>query len=57
MSNIPETMAPEMTEMPLASRTDAFSYADPTDVADNQAFARGLIDGLLELPVESKRTP
>lgn len=53
----PESMALELTEMPLASRADAFSYADPTDMADNQPFARGLIDGLLELPVESKRTP
>jgi hypothetical protein len=53
----PETIALEMTEMPLASRAEAFSYADPIDVASNQAFSRGLIDGLLELPVESKRNP
>jgi hypothetical protein len=53
----PESMALEMTEMPLASNADTFSYADPTDGAGNQPFARGLIDGLLELPVESRRTP
>ena len=53
----PESIALELTEMPLASRAAAFTYADATDVASNQPFARGLIDGLLELPVESKRTP
>jgi hypothetical protein len=53
----PEMLALEFTEMPLASRAEAFSYAEPTDVAGNQPFARGLIDGLLDLPVESKRTP
>jgi hypothetical protein len=53
----PESIGLELTEMPLASRSAAFSYADAGDLAANQPFARGLIDGLLELPVESKRKP
>ena len=51
----PETIGLDVTEMPHASRADAFSYDDAVDLAADQPFARGLIDGLLELPAESRR--
>ena len=53
----PESIGMDVADMPQASRADAFSYEDPIDVAADQPFARGLIDGLLELPAESKRSP
>lgn len=53
----PDRIGMDVADMPQASRADAFSYEDPIDIAADQPFARGLIDGLLELPVESKRAP
>jgi hypothetical protein len=39
--------------MPLASVQTPFSYDDPTDTSSNP-FARGLIDAMLDMPVEPK---
>ena len=41
-------------DMPLASAPKGFSYDDPADVIDStQPYARGLIDSMLSMPIES----
>lgn len=41
-------------DMPLASAPQGFSYDDPNDVIDStQPYARGLIDSMLSMPLES----
>ncbi len=41
-------------DMPLASAPQGFSYDDPSDVIDTtQPYARGLIDSMLTMPIES----
>lgn len=41
-------------DMPLASAPKGFSYDDPADVIDStQPYARGLIDSMLTMPIES----
>ena len=52
----PAALVVEDDDMPLASKPAAFSFDDAADVVSNLPFARGLIDGMLELPVESKKT-
>ena len=52
----PAALVVEDDDMPLASKPAAFSFDDTAEVASNLPFARGLIDGMLELPVESKKT-
>jgi hypothetical protein len=50
----PEDLQFVIADMPLASAATAFSYDDPVDPANSaQPFARGLIDGMLSMPVES----
>ena len=50
----PDELVFEVAEMPLASAPTAFSYDDASDLAtSNQPFARGLIDGMLDMPVAS----
>lgn len=50
----PTALVVEDDDMPLASKPAAFSFED-LEVASNLPFARGLIDGMLDLPVESKK--
>jgi hypothetical protein len=51
----PDDVLFELTDMPLASNPTAFSFDDATDPGTaSQPYARGLIDAMLELPVESK---
>ncbi len=41
-------------DMPLASAPQGFSYDDPNDVIDStRPYARGLIDSMLSMPIES----
>jgi hypothetical protein len=50
----PESIELALSAMPLASGSGAFSYEDATDPAlINTPFARGLIDGMMDLPAES----
>jgi hypothetical protein len=50
----PEAIELALSTMPLASGSGAFSYEDATDPAlVNTPFARGLIDGMMDLPAES----
>jgi len=49
----PETLDLELGGMPLASAPTAFSYDDPADASGNP-FARGLIDAMLDMPVDPK---
>jgi hypothetical protein len=50
----PEELRFEITEMPLASAPGAFSYDDMSDAStSSQPFARGLIEGMLSMPVAS----
>jgi hypothetical protein len=50
----PDDLQFVIAEMPLASVATAFSYDDPVDPASSvQPFARGLIDSMLGMPVES----
>ena len=51
----PVALVVEDDDMPLASKPVAFSF-DDTEVASSLPFARGLIDGMLDLPVESKKS-
>jgi hypothetical protein len=52
----PEALDFAMAEMPLASAPGAFSYEDAVDQsASDQPFAKGLVDGLLNMPVASAR--
>lgn len=50
----PEDLQFEILDMPLASAPNAFSYDEISDTAQNtQPFARGLIEGMLNMPVAS----
>ena len=52
----PEELHFEMLDMPLASAPSGFSYEDANDPAARaQPFARGLVDGMLNMPMESAR--
>ena len=50
----PTALVVEDDDMPLASKRVAFSF-DDAEVNSSLPFARGLIDGMLDLPVESKK--
>jgi hypothetical protein len=51
----PEDLQVAMAEMPVASAPGAFSYESDDDPAlTSQPFARGLVDGMLNMPVESR---
>jgi hypothetical protein len=53
----PEELQFELTDMPLASAPAGFSYDDITETASStQPYARGLIDSMLSMPVESANT-
>jgi hypothetical protein len=52
----PTALVVEDDDMPLASRPVAFSFDDAAEAASTLPFARGLIDGMLDLPVESKKS-
>jgi hypothetical protein len=52
----PTALVVEDDDMPLASKPVAFSFDDASEVASTLPFARGLIDGMLDLPVESKKS-
>jgi hypothetical protein len=53
----PEELQFEMLDMPVASAPGTFSYEDANDPsARAQPFARGLVDGMLNMPVESGKT-
>ena len=50
----PEDLQVVMADMPVASAPGAFSYELEDDPAQRlQPFARGLVDGMLNMPVES----
>ncbi len=50
----PDELLTAVAEMPVASAQTGFSYEDPVqDVSATQPFARGLIDGMLNMPVAS----
>jgi hypothetical protein len=50
----PEDLQLEILDMPLASAPNAFSYDEISDAAQNTPpFARGLIEGMLNMPVAS----
>ena len=49
----PEELQFELSAMPQASVPTGFSYDDISDPAGNQPYARGLIDSMLGMPVES----
>jgi hypothetical protein len=50
----PEDLQVQMASMPVASAPRAFSYEAEDDPAgQSQPFARGLVDGMLNMPVES----
>jgi hypothetical protein len=50
----PEELSFEIASMPLASAVSAFSYDDLNDPATSaQPFARGLVEGMLNMPIES----
>jgi hypothetical protein len=52
---LPEDMQVAMAEMPVASAPRAFSYDSEDDPAQRlQPFARGLVDGMLNMPVQSQ---
>ena len=48
----PQEIEAALARMPLASAPKAFSYVEDSDV-DTGPFSRGLIDALLEMPVQS----
>ena len=51
----PEDMQVAMAAMPLATAPGSFSYDAEDDPSKQlQPFARGLVDGMLNMPVESK---
>jgi hypothetical protein len=51
----PEDMLTEMAAMPVASAQTAFAYETEDDPSQRlQPFARGLVDGMLNMPVESR---
>ena len=50
----PQDLQIALEDMPVASAPSGFSYDDPIDAfAPSQPFARGLVDGLLNMPVAS----
>jgi hypothetical protein len=49
----PEDIQIAMADMPLASAPSGFSYEDAVDANSTQPFARGLVDGMLGMPVAS----
>jgi hypothetical protein len=50
----PEDLQMAMDDMPLASAPRGFSYDDAADLANStEPFARGLVDGMLNMPVAS----
>lgn len=49
----PQDIELAMGDMPVASAAAGFSYDNPADMAANQPFALGLVDGLLSMPVAS----
>jgi len=50
----PQELVVALAEMPVASNTGGFSYEDPADQIDaTQPFARGLVEGILNMPVAS----
>jgi hypothetical protein len=54
----PETIQLALADMPVASAPSGFSYDDPAELANStQPFARGLIDGMLNMPVASATSP
>lgn len=54
----PEELQFDMLAMPVASARNAFAYDDPNDPANrDNPFARGLVDGMLNMPTESAKTP
>lgn len=51
----PEDLVVAMADMPVASAPKAFSYESADDPSQTQApFARGLVDGMLNMPEASK---
>jgi hypothetical protein len=51
----PEDLQVQMAAMPVASAPKAFSYdADDDPAVASQPFARGLVDGMLNMPVQSQ---
>jgi len=51
----PQDLQVQMASMPVASAPRAFSYeADDDLFSEAQPFARGLVDGMLNMPIESK---
>jgi hypothetical protein len=53
----PQDLQIALDDMPVASAPSGFSYDDPVDAfAVNQPFARGLVDGLLNMPLASAST-
>lgn len=54
----PNELVFEVTDMPLASAPVGFSYDDLNDPAlSTQPFARGMVEGMLSMPVASAATP
>ena len=52
----PDELQFALADMPVASAPNAFSYEDVSDpAAANQPFSRGLIEGMLSMPVASSR--
>jgi hypothetical protein len=52
----PDELQFALADMPVASAPNAFSYDDVSDpAAANQPFSRGLIEGMLSMPVASSR--
>jgi hypothetical protein len=50
----PEELWETLTDMPLASAPDRFTYAaDAGELVADAPFSRGLIDGLLDIPIET----
>lgn len=51
----PQELLVALADMPLASSSVGFSYDDPADLANvTQPFARGLVDGMLGMPLASR---
>lgn len=49
----PEDLHFDVVEMPVASSPAAFSYEESGDLAADQPFAHGLVDGMMQMPVSS----
>lgn len=51
----PQALQLALADMPIASNVQGFSYEDPVDLVNaTQPFARGLIEGMLSMPVASR---